>query len=170
MNRAIVPRNVGRRGVEAELQRSNVCDDRPAVMRRDLIRVRRHHSRSIRDDVEKMIVRRCSQSIDVKRWRRQAESPACGHPLSGSEMVVTGCAKDLESFAAALEYIHGYRKRDIRRGLDPFESLRDRSFGKRTRRGAVREEPAFAIWLVKRLICHVLSARCQACEKKQNHP
>ena len=100
----------------------------------------------------------------IEALRKLTDKPIDVH------LMVVEPERYLESFAAALEYIHGYRKRDIRRGLDPFESLRDRSFGKRTRRGAVREEPAFAIWLVKRLICHVLPARCQACEKKQNHP
>jgi hypothetical protein len=59
-------RHLRRRGVLAQLQSANVADNRPAIIRRDLRSVVRHHAEAMRHDVEEVSQGRFAQAVNVK--------------------------------------------------------------------------------------------------------
>src|SRR6266853_5656969 len=95
-------RNFGDRGAPRKLQRTDVGDDRPAIMRIDPIRIGIHNAVTFRDGVVEMR-RGCSeQAIDVV-GRRLGKPVRSDHAVAIAGEPVTGRAIDVEAFAAACE-------------------------------------------------------------------
>jgi hypothetical protein len=86
----------------AELQCTNIGDDRPAVSRGNLIGVIRHSAKAVCDDVEKVANRRYAKAINMIR-RRGRKSALDDHSLSVASAIVAGRAKDIETLSPAPE-------------------------------------------------------------------
>src|SRR5215471_9129603 len=78
----------------ASLQRANVRDGSPAILRRHLNRVRGHVLLSARNDLKHLIVGKVKGMVrKERRWRRKSAHGDRAVPLAGPTM--TGLAVDL---------------------------------------------------------------------------
>ena len=94
----------------ADLQGTNVGDDGPAILHRDLSRVRRHRSPTIRNRVEEMSYRCLSEAVVIER-RCPAETTAHDHAVAVSGHTVARGAEDVVTPATALYDLLSDRKR-----------------------------------------------------------
>ena len=95
----------------ADLQRANVGDDGPTILHRNLRRVRRHRSPTVRDRVKEVSDRSLSQAIVIER-RGPAETAAHDHAVAVSGHTVACGAEDVVTLAAALYDLRCNRQRE----------------------------------------------------------
>ena len=93
-------RHVGERRVPAELQRADVGDDRPAILRPDLGGVVGHRAEAVRDHVEEVSDRRLAQPVLVKR-RRPPIAALHDHAVALAGAAVARRAEDVEALLSA---------------------------------------------------------------------
>src|SRR5512133_3612743 len=100
-------------GVLRELERADVADDRPALLDRELVRVRGHEAEAVRDDAEDVAV--ADVAVGVQRRRLAQRHVERDLALAVAEDAVAHGAEHVELRAAAGE----------RRGRDLDRRLRD---------------------------------------------
>src|ERR1044071_8479420 len=93
-----------------QLQRTNVGDDSPAVLHRNLWCVRRHRAPAVRDCVEEMSDRRLSQAIVVER-SSATEATTNDHAVAVSCHTVTRGTENVVALTTAIDDLLCYRKR-----------------------------------------------------------
>src|SRR6185437_13929388 len=102
--------DIGELRVLGDLQRSYISDDGPAVARFHPRRIRKHHAKAVRDDVEEMLGRRAPQPCTMVGWRRW-ESSLDDHAIAFAGKAVTGRAEDVEALLSSLEHRRRHRWR-----------------------------------------------------------
>jgi hypothetical protein len=151
-----------------ELQGPDVGDDRPAIGRRDLRAIVRHHTEAVGHHVEEIAHRRRPQPGVVKR-RGLPVAALHNHAAPASRGVVAGRAVDVEALLAALEHVrvdgdrqHVDRRLAVLAGEERLifvqRAARHRAFHVRPSARSVREERRGPERAVLRLIVHVLTA------------
>src|SRR5437879_2409247 len=93
----------------AQLQRTNIGNDGPAILRRHLRRVTRHRAPTVRHHVEEMSHWRLAQTIVVIR-RRKTEAPPDNHAIAVAGHAVTYPAEDLIALLAAIDRLSRDRR------------------------------------------------------------
>src|SRR3954468_4923549 len=157
--------------VLAQLERTNVGNDRPSIARRDLRLVIRHHPESIGDDVEEIPHIRLPQAIDVVR-RRLPIAALHDQPVAAAGAVVARTAVDVETLLSTVQHRFVDRKRQLfDRHLVDFAGEEclvvlerpacNRSLDQRPRAGAVGKKFARTQPSILRLVVHVLAARAE---------
>src|SRR5919108_5344489 len=86
----------------AQLQGTNIADDRPAVGRRHLGGVARHRPEAVGDHVEEMAHRHLAQPIAMERGRT-AKSTAADHPIAVGQAPMAWRAVDVVALLTALQ-------------------------------------------------------------------
>src|SRR5438552_3036717 len=81
-------------GVSAQLQGAHKRYDRPAIIDRNLMGIRRHRAMSASDHVEEMSQRRAAQAIDMVGGG-PLKAPADDHSVAVARTTVTIGAKDI---------------------------------------------------------------------------
>src|SRR3954470_12144476 len=89
--------------VLAQLQRTNIGNDRPSIARRDLRLVIRHHPEPVGDDVEEIAHIRLPQPVDVVR-RRVPIGALHPQAVAAAGAVVARTAVDVETLLPAVQH------------------------------------------------------------------
>src|SRR5688572_16457669 len=110
------PRYVGDGCILTELQCADVGGDRPAVLRRNHLSVRRHRAESIGHDVEEVSCGCGAESLRVKR-RRTAIAARGNHAFAVADAAVALRAVDVEAALAAVDQLDGDGHREAVRDL-----------------------------------------------------
>ena len=161
-------RHVADAGVLAQLQRADVGDDRPAILRRHLRGVVRHLAEAARHHVVEVAGALVAQPRIVER-RRLLVAALHDHAVAVAGDAVAGRAVDVVALASALDDRRGHRHRDLldrRAGLHAGvehvvvleEAARHGALDDRPRRALVRVDVALLERLVAGRVVHVLAA------------
>src|ERR1700730_17893104 len=86
----------------AELQSSNIGNDRPTVARRNPVAVRVHHAKPVCDDTEKVSSGRGAQAVHVQRWRA-TESALYDHAVAVAGQAVARLTVNIEALPSAVQ-------------------------------------------------------------------
>jgi len=162
-------RHVGQRGPLAQLQSANVGNDRPAIARRNLRRVRRHSAKAVGDNGEEIPRRRVPQAVAMKRGRTRI-APSHNHAVAVACPAVTRRAENIETLLTPFHHVSGNRKRKcVNEGVAGSSGIekrlvidrlaaRHRARRERARRLTVGEKRAGFKRIIPGLVGHLLPA------------
>jgi len=169
----------------AELQRTNVSDDGPTILNRNLRCVSGHRAPAVRDRVEEMTYGRLAQAIVIERCG-SAETAAHDHAIAISGKAVADTTEDLVTLTTALNgFFRDWKRKRVhvilvrictqgrsRHGGRGFvflageqllirtqKTARNRALDRLSARQSVTEERRSTIRLHLRLVLHVAPAR-----------
>src|SRR5207249_1852330 len=108
---ASIGRHVGHGRVLRELQRANVGDDRPAILRADLRRVVGHYGEAVRHHLKEMADRGVAEPVLVEGQRAPIAAPN-DHAVADSRPAVARRAVDVEPLAPARHHLLVDRERE----------------------------------------------------------
>src|SRR5665213_2239004 len=100
--------HVGELRVLGSLQRADIGDNGPAIMRFDARSIWIHHAKAVGDDVEEMLGR-CTTQACAMVGRRRRKSPLHDHAVALAGKAMAWGAEDVEALPSSFEQRRRYR-------------------------------------------------------------